>query len=297
MGLGICKHKNKISAAVFVWINFMYSIFHFWKHLTENKIFFSNIENIDQFPFDEGMLSCKNRGVFPDIAIKLNKKREQFTGGELIEMKDSRSYNISSFNSTIPTGKKNIKDIVSSEHGAIFKQMQDAGDDIFSLEIRDVYYFVRGRKEEHQKICLVHGSFFETVKASELIREAFSQVLDEGLAGTDITDEVKDKLKSIFSHQESFSRVRDVEKASVKLRFRVMTEVKNEGNILKAGQYPEIKDDTLNLVAPYHSDEEKQQALSNAESVIGKKQMKNVKVFPVKHPLNGWFLVFQVDLK
>jgi hypothetical protein len=275
----------------------MYSIFHFWKHLAENKIFFSDIKNIDEFPFDEDMLSCENKGVFPDIAIKLNKNGDQFTGGELIEIKDSKSYNISSFNSTIPTGKKNIRVVASSEHGAIFKQMRDAGDNVFSLEVRDVYYFVRGRKKEHQKICVIHGSFFETVKADELIREAFSQVLDEGLADTDITNEVKDKLKSIFSRQESFSRVRDVEKASVKLRFRIMTEVKNEGNILKDSQYPEIKDDTLNLVVPYHSDEEKRQVFSNAESVMGKEQMKNVNVFPIKHPLNGWFLVFQVDLK
>jgi hypothetical protein len=275
----------------------MYSIFHFWNHLTKNKKRFFDVKNIAEFPFDQNMLACENKGVFPDLAIKLNKTREQFTGGELIELKDSQSYVVSSFNSTIPTGKKNIRDVITSEGSSRLAQMQAAGDDVFSLEMREVYYLVRGRKSGKQKICLLHGSFFETIKANELIRKSFSQVLEDELSGSDITDEIKEKLKSAFSHQESFSRVRNVDKASVKLRFRIMTEVKPEGNILNANLYPEIKDDTLSLVVPYYSDEEKQRAFSNVETAMGKKRLKSLNVFSIKHPLNGWFLVFQAPLK
>jgi hypothetical protein len=273
----------------------MYSIFHFWKSLVDTKLKFNKVDNLDKFPFQKSMFSCENKGLFPDFAIKLNKNNPNFSGGELLELKDSKAYNVSSFNSTIPTGKKNIKDIVLSPNSKIFKQMTASGDDIFSLEIRDVYYLVRGKKNHNQKICLVYGSFFETIPAKQLIGEAFSQVLDEAGAN-EIDEDTKNKLKEIFSKQDSFSSVRNIEKASVNLRFRVMTEVKLEANILNSTQYPEISDNTLNLVYPFYSDDEKQSLMSKMELAIGARQMNEIKVFPIKHPLNGWFLVFQTNL-
>ena len=274
----------------------MNSIFHFWKHLVQNKDSFSGVSKLDQFNFDKALLSCENRGVFPDLAIKLNEDRSTFTGGELIEMKDSKTYSVSSFNSTIPTGKKNIHKIISSENSKTFTQMRAAGDNVFSLEERDVYYLVRGRKEKAQKICLVHGSFFEPISAKELIRQSFKQVLDENLAGKEIPDEIRSQLEEVLSDQEDFSRVRNVDKASVKMRFRVMTEVKPEGNILSPTYYPEIKDNTLNLVIPFHGEDEKADVLQKVEFVMGGKAMKSVNSFPLKHPLNGWFVVFQINL-
>jgi hypothetical protein len=274
----------------------MDSIFHFWNHLVQNKNSFFRVSKLDKFKFDKKILSCENQGVFPDLAIKLNKDRSKFTGGELIEMKDSQTYSVSSFNSTIPSGKKNIRKIIPSEKSKTFLQMKEAGDDVFSLEERDVYYLVRGRKGKAQKICLVHGSFFETISAKELIRQSFKQVLDENLEGTDVPSEVRARLDEVFSDQEDFSRVRNVDKASVKLRFRVMTEVKPEGNILNSHQYPNIKDNTLNLVVPYHDDEEKADVVQKAEFVMGGEAMKQINTFSLKHPLNGWFVVFQVNL-
>jgi hypothetical protein len=274
----------------------MYSIYHFWKHLVRKKLSFSSITTLGDFSFDTGMLSCVNKGVFPDLAIRLNKDRSLFTGGELIELKDSKTYNVASFNSTIPTGKKNIRRIISSEHGIIFLQMQRAGDDVFSLEERAVYYLIRGHKKQHQKICLIHGSFFETIAVKELIQKSFSQVLDEGLVESDIPQDIKEALGLIFSEQETFSKVRSVENASVKLRFRVLTEVKPQGNILNPKMYPDILDDTLNLIVPYHTEEEKLDVISKLQLVMGQQAMKQIKVLSIKHPLNGWFVVFQTNL-
>lgn len=254
------------------------------------------MSTLDQFKFDQTMLSCENRGVFPDLAIKLNTDRSKFTGGELIEMKDSKTYSVSSFNSTIPTGKKNIHKIIPSESSKTFTQMRFAGDDVFSLEEREVYYLVRGRKGKAQKICLIHGSFFETISAKELIRQSFKQVLDENLAGKEISDEIRSQLEEVLSDQEDFSRVRSVDKASVKLRFRVMTEVKPEGNILNSNQYPEIKDNTLNLIVPFHGEDERADVAHKVEIVVGKKAMKGINAFSLKHPLNGWYVVFQVNV-
>lgn len=273
----------------------MYSIYHFWQHLVEEKEKFKKVSKLDKFPFPKKMLSCINDGVFPDLAIKIN-LQGHFSGGEFVELKDSNVYNISSFNSTIPTGKKNIKDIVSSESGTIFKQMQDAGDNVFSLDVRDVFYLVRGRKSGYQKICLIHGSFFETIPADSLVGETFSQVVDEELNDSDFNEDVKKKLKGALSRQDIFSRVRSVDKASVSMRFRVLVEAKPDANILSPKNYPEILDDTLNLICPFHSEDEKEELISNVASVIGTDQIGTLNIFPIKHPLNGWFLVFQTKL-
>lgn len=273
----------------------MYSIYHFLKSLAAKKHLLNEVEKLSEFPYDTGLLSCRNEGQFPDMAIRVNKTKERFTGGELIELKDSDSYTVSSFNSTIPTRKKEISQIITSDSSIIKQQMEKAGDDIYSLPVRDVFYLVRGRKKGHNKVCLIYGSFFETIGVDSLINQSFSQVLEERLKESkmEISDDLKKSLLSIFSRQENFSKVRNVEKASVKLRFRVMTEVKAEGNILNPKKYPEICDDTLNLVLPCHSDKDENDIIGKARHVFGKKVFDEFKVFKIKHHFNGYFLVFQ----
>ena len=273
----------------------MYSIYHFFKSLVEKRSSFFKAKKLDEFPFDKRLLSCRNKGVFPDMAIRLNKDKSIFTGGELIELKDSDSYTVSSFNSTIPSHSKEISEIITGENSIIKQQMKSAGNDIYSLPLRDVYYLIRGRKQKNIKVCLVYGSFFETIRIEELISQSFSQVLEERLkeSGKEISKEFKDILLSIFSQQENFSKVRNVEKASVKLRFRIMTEVKAEGNILNPKKYPEIKDNTLNLILPCHNNEEEKNILRNAEIVFGKSRLNQFKIFKIKHHFNGYFLILQ----
>jgi hypothetical protein len=67
----------------------MYSIYHFFKSLVEKKSYFFKAKKLDGFPFDERLLSCRNEGIFPDMAIRLNKDKSIFMGGELIELKDA----------------------------------------------------------------------------------------------------------------------------------------------------------------------------------------------------------------
>ncbi len=69
----------------------MYSIYHFFKSLIESKRHFLTEYKLEDFPFNENLLSCRNKGTFPDMAIRLNTNREVFTGGELIESKDSNN--------------------------------------------------------------------------------------------------------------------------------------------------------------------------------------------------------------
>ena len=276
----------------------MHSIYHFFKVLVSKKHQFTKVKKLEDFPYDNKLLSCKNVGVFPDMAIRLNKKPIHFSGGELIELKDSESYTVSSFNSTIPSGKKEISKIITGQSSSIKSQMDERGNDIFSLPIRDVFYLVRGKSKGHIKVCLVHGSFFETINIEELIRQSFSQVLEERLVENEaeISKELKATILSLFSQQANFSKVRNIEKASVKLRFRIMTEVKAEGNILNSKKYPEIKDNTINFVLPCHNNEEEKKVLQRASLVFSAKELKGFDIFKIKHHFNGYFIVFQTEI-
>src|SRR3990167_6068216 len=99
-----------------------------------------------------------------------------------------------------------------------------------------------------------------------------------------------------ISQQENFSKVRNVEKSSVKLRFRIMTEVKAEGNILNPKKYPEIKDDTLNFVLPCHNGAQEQDNRRKLDEVFSKKELQDFSIFKIKHHFNGYFLVLQTEL-
>src|SRR3990167_6242354 len=92
-----------------------------------------------------------------------------------------------------------------------------------------------------------------------------------------------------ISQQENFSKVRNVDKASVKLRFRIKT----EGNILNPKKYPEIKDDTLNFILPCHNENEEKEILNKAKLVFDPGQFN---IFKIKHHFNGFFLVLQTSI-
>ena len=275
-----------------------YSIYHFFQSIVQQKHLFKKVKKLDKFPFGKKLLSCKNVGVFPDLAIRLNKDKKIFTGGELIELKDSDSYSVSSFNSTIPSRSKKVEDIIAGENSIVKKQMQKAGNDIFSLPVRDVFYLVRGRSKQHIKVCLVHGSFFETISVEDLISQSFSQVLEERLkeSGKEISDELKWAIVSLMSQQQGFSRVRNVDKSSVKLRFRIMTEVKAEGNILNTNKYPEIKDNTLNFILPCRDGKQEKDIHKKLSEVFSKNELQNFEILKIKHHLNGYFLVMKIKL-
>lgn len=272
------------------------SIYHFFKSLIQNKDALKSIVKLDDFAFDENLLSCKRVGQFPDLAIRICKDDELFDGGELVELKDSKSYTVSSFNSTIPTGRKDIAKVIKGKNSEVLRQMIEAGDDVFSMPEREVFYLIRGKRKENRKIVLVHGSFFETVKVGDLIAKSFSQVLRETMESgkTKFDDETKAILETLFSEQTSFSKVRNVENASVKLRFRIMTEVKAEGNILNPTKYPEILDNTFSFVLPSHDENDDHLNLDKMNVVFD--DLKKFNIFHIKHHFNGNFLVFQLTI-
>ena len=276
-----------------------YSIYHFFADLCQRSDELTYASPLDSFPFDERMLSCVNKGKFPDLAIKLNHADGLFSGGELIELKDSsKSYSVASFNS----GEKDISKLIGGTSNVIRTQMQEAGNDILSLPIRKVFYLVRGKKTPNVKICLSHGKFFETIPVSTLISEAFGQALEERLAELELelSEPMKQALLDIFSEQETFSRTRNIELASVRLRFRIMTEVKAGANLLNSKQYPQIGDNTLNFAVPCHDEEEERLHMQRMQTAFRQMNLSHLysqmDVFLLQHHYNGNFLIFQTNL-
>ncbi len=236
------------------------------------------------------------------MAIKLNHDDRLFSGGELIELKDSKSYSVASFNSTIPTGEKDIQKLVGGTANVIRTQMQEAGNDILSLPVRQVFYLVRGKKSPNIKICLSHERFFETIPVSTLISEAFGQALEERLneLNQPLSDAMRRVLLDIFSDQETFSRTRSVESASVRLRFRIMTEVKAGANPLNSKQYPDIGDNTLNFAVPCHDEAEQELHTRRMQTAFCQMDASHLysqmDIFLLQHHYNGNFLIFQTSL-
>ena len=241
------------------------SIYHFFKFLVNNPNL-TKVSNLEELDFDDSFVSSKSAGVFPDLAIKINLNDDVFTGGELVEFKGSRAYNISSFNSTIPTGRKAICDIIDNSP-SVRTQMQEAGNNINSMPFRDVYYLISGKKKGDMKIVLVHGSFFETIPVNELIRKAFGKILKE--VDPVISDDEINKFSALFSKQKLFSSVKRIDQSAVKIRFRIMTEAETNANLLNSKIYPEIKTNTINLCIPYKDKEEKISIINRFNKVFG----------------------------
>ena len=298
------------------------SIYHFFEDLYQRKSFLvSGKIKPDSFPYKDELLSLKgSKGQFPDLAIRINEDGNQYTGGELIEVKDSTSgYNIASFNSTMPSGAKLIKDI-APRGSKIFKEMVEAEnknrkvkteDVVFSLEQREVYYLIRGKKKDSIKICLVHGSFFETTSINSTLQSAFEQVIDEAISDTqkhtDIDlEDAKSKIPNLDWKQNHFSSVRKMDESSISVRFRVMSEVVKEANLLNSSQYPSILDNTLNLVLPLTkipNDTNIEERVSNqakllSEAFANGRLPNNITQFIIKHNIQqDWqYIVFQCPL-
>lgn len=266
------------------------SVYHFFKFLVDNPNLKST-SNLEDLDFDDSFVSSTSKGLFPDLAIKINVDDDVFAGGELIEFKGSQTFNIASFNSTIPTGKKAICDIVD-ESKKVKEQMERAGNNIDSMPIRDVYYLISGKKNNDMKIILVHGSFFETISVKELIRRSFEEIIKE--AKTDMTGDEISKLSILFSKQKLFNRVRRIDQASVKIRFRIMTEAETNANLLNSKVYPEIKTNTINLCIPYTDQDEKMGIIDKFKRVFSA----GFDEIELVHKINNKkFLLFQMAIE
>lgn len=220
------------------------SVYHFFARLMERRGYFVQDNKLEDFAFPRDMIAAESRSGFPDFVLKTNPE-EPLAGGEFIELKDAKSYQIASFNSTLPNARKPVSSLPLN----MKKQMLEAGEDIESVPQRDVYYLVRGIRRTTSsplaKTVLVSGSFFETVSVDEVLTDAFEQVAAAS-ASEDV--DVSEFTRHFDIQQANFAETRRVEGSSISVRFRVMAQVDPRANLLSESRYPMIEANTLTML-------------------------------------------------
>ena len=258
---------------------------------------------------DDLVAARGGKGGFPDLVLRTNQNNPMFQGGEFIEIKDARnSYSIPSFNSTIPSALKNVREHIGKT-GALYAAMREVdGADPYLLEQREVYYLVRGRKNANCKVCLIHGSFFETLSATENIKSALKDSMNDALGDSNIQDDSEarraiERVVSFGWKREHLAKVRRHEDASISIRMRVMSEVISQANPLNASQYPSIGDNTLNMIVPAHPESDYEQrrayAVTKMAAAFGVEQNNlpnDLTVKRIPHLRNGPFVLFQTAI-
>lgn len=197
-----------------------------------------------------------NSGVFPDFLLGLD-SQTTFGNGALLELKDSRGDAIASFNSTIPTRYKSLAEVKHISGSSIVAHAAQLFDYPLSVQPnyltrqRVCFYLVRTRSSDKTKVrlALVEGSFFETLPKDQLLEQVWGQILAE--SGMPVSEQPSLIEYLARLEQTDIARSREIEKASIKPRFRIMAEVHSDANI---HAYPEIPPRTVNLILKRESD-------------------------------------------
>ena len=189
-------------------------------------------------------------GIFPDFLLGLD-RQATFGNGALLELKDSRGDAVASFNSTIPTRYKSLLEVkrisgsmMVSHAGRVFDYPLSLATDYLSRQ-RACFYFVRTRSSDSRRVrlALVEGSFYETLPKEQLLEQVWRQVLDaSGMPPSD-QPSIVEFLSRL--EQTEIARSREIERASIRPRLRLMAEVHGDANL---HTYSEIPVRTLNLI-------------------------------------------------
>jgi len=234
---------------------------------------------------------------FPDFLFKTKKQGVKYLGGSLIELKDSKSGNISSFNSTVPTKFKSLEeiDVINSNNlvsriAKIIDHKLAYNEEYFAFDRRCFYLVRTDNKSAHVKVSIVDGSFFETIPKESLFYQMFLHVLRAHLKKEkiEIPQSTLAEVQEILSHvtdQTIIAGSQVIEGASVRPRLRIMAEVHTEGNP-HSKFYPEISEGSFNLILKSSPETKEIEAqLSN--------RIPEIAIFKIRHKRNGEHTVFQ----
>jgi len=248
---------------------------------------------------DERLLYSKSE-QFPDFLFKAINYENKLTCGSLLELKDSKSRSIASFNSTLPTKYKSLEEIdvingtnLVSRIAAI-KDGELAKTESYYAYQRRAFYLVRTYKDEERvKVSIIDGSFFETMPKEHLIHQMFLNVLRAHLERKEvmIPPETLKQVEEALSHitdQTIIAASQIIEGASVRPRLRIMAEVHPEGNPHSAF-YPEISESSFNLIL------QASPSIKQLEKELCS-EIADLEVFSVHHKRNGEHIVFQYRL-
>ncbi|CAG0992710.1 hypothetical protein ANRL3_02887 [Anaerolineae bacterium] len=254
-------------------------------------------------------------GIFPDFLLGLD-QQPTFGNGALLELKDSKGDAVASFNSTIPTRYKSLLEVkrisgstMVAHAGRLFDYPLSAAPDYLSHQ-RACFYFVRTRSNDNQRVrlALVEGSFYETLPKEQLLEQVWKQILNaSGMPPTE-----QPPIIEFLGHleQTDIAQSREIEKASIRPRLRLMAEVHSDANL---HTYPEIPARTVNLVLKreqgYDEHWVRQELLKEGFADVHVEKNENTRIIlksndaslqlcylVIKHKRNGEHIVLQYEL-
>jgi hypothetical protein len=250
-----------------------------------------------------------NSGAFPDFVLACE-PHSPLGNGALLELKDSAGDQIASFNSTLPSARKQISRLTKMVRTAVQNYESKRG--CACPDERDCFYLVR-TKNKNQDACrlsIVQGTFFETIPNQELLKSLWKDLLEQSGVPIEQHKEILDYLAKLERDQIAESRV--IERAAIKPRLRIMSEVVTDANPHK---YREIGERTVNLIlkAPseggreslerwilhcFSTDNLPAKPVSDDVFVVSDDSgcQVNCRIAWVEHKLNGLHLVVQVQL-
>ncbi len=224
---------------------------------------------------------------FPDFLFKTYLINNQLSGGEILELKDSTSTSIASFNSTLPVEYKTLDEICYlSKIVCKISEKYDpnSNNENWKFFKRKCFYLIRTNKNRRNvKISFVDGSFFETVPLKTLIKQMFLNVFNRHIEYHNLQDEdiinYTKKGISYIDNQHLIAFSQTITNASIRPRLRIMAEIKTEGN--PHSRNYEIPDNSINLI------------IKNDESFPQiKNQLNSFDKKIITHSFNGEFVVF-----
>lgn len=292
------------------------SIYHFFGFILRRRGHFSQFQNLEDFELPTSMIAARNKGSFPDIVLR-HDPRADLPGGELIELKTTKTYSIASFNSTLPTRRKRV----DSLNQKTLAKLAEIGENVDLSELRDVFYLLVGRipnavPSPLTKVCLVSGGFFETKPVVDVMTEAANEVLVElGARSTELLSSVSQRLSSA-ELQQIFAKSRSVSGSSIKTRFRVMAEVRPTINLMRQSYFPTIGDDSISFITQLEDSNEDSEVeptpwsdvpselrdtlpyikLSAALDDIDIALKDSLRIGTLAHPVCGSYFLAQADL-
>jgi hypothetical protein len=247
----------------------------------------------------DGKLLYSKSEMFPDFLFKVRRMNSGFTCGSLLELKDSESGNVASFNSTIPTRFKSLEEVDIVNGKSLVSRIASIKDGVVDYTKSNYYtfdrhcfYLVRTHRcnGRRVKLSVVDGSFFETVPKEHLFHQLFLQVLRNHIAkkqlkiSEDVLRQVENTLAYI-TDQTIIASSRIIEGASIRPRLRIMAEVHSEGNP-HSSHYPEIVENSFNLILKATPE------VGELERELPQR-IHGIRVFKIHHKRNGPHVVFQ----
>ena len=251
----------------------------------------------------------KDSGAFPDFVLACE-PHSPLGNGALLELKDSAGDQIASFNSTLPSARKHISRLTKMVRTAVQNYESKRG--CACPDERDCFYLVR-TKNKNQDACrlsIVQGTFFETIPNQELLKSLWKDLLEQSGVPIEQHKEILDYLAKLERDQIAESRV--IERAAIKPRLRIMSEVVADAN---PHRYQEIGERTVNLILKalsedsseslvqwilhcFSADDLRVQAVSEGVIIISDDSGGQIKcrLLRIEHKLNGLHLAVQVRL-